>query len=697
MFFRMVWFLCMVWWFGVVMPRAVFAHPPTSRPAPKRAVPEPPSKRKRPEPPEFSSETRGRAFRAPTAAAGEVKAPQLQTYARSQAADLLQATPGLYMSQHTGRGKAHQFFLRGFDAVHGSDLEIRVEGIPINEIANIHGQGYADINFLMPSVMQRLRYAKGPFLGEQGDFATTGTLNIGLGLAQRGLTVEGGLGSFWQRELALSWGPRDLGEKSFVAAQFSQGDGYGQNRGWLEGRAMAQVELPIERYKLRLLVAAHYGRFESAGVLRERDVVSGAVGLYDAQRAGLGGHSGRFLAQAALSWRDEGQAREVMLYVMGRDLRLKENFTGYLNDAQGDTFEQLHGFVQAGGKATWEHRWIWWERLQRLQMGAELRFDRIEQSQHRLTDADIRYKTEIDAQVQAYQVAAWGTWSLRFLPWLRWRVALRTTLLGMAVDDQVVTLPRPPSRDGVGVQLSPRSTLQFLLPKGWQLFLSYGMGYRSPQARSLRDGERIPFQEAHSAEVGTRYALRGWMEASLAVFGTYLAQELIFDHATATNLYAGPSWRFGAELDLRVRLGLRGLWLDTSISYTEGRFATTWEPVPYAPRLLTRHGIVYRWRSASRFWKVMVALRASFLGPRFLPFGFEGDPIFLLHAVAQVHIGPVFVRLDANNLLNQEWKDGQFVYSSAFEKGQAPQKLPQLHFTAGEPFRIYGTLGVRFF
>ncbi len=654
-------------------------------------------KRRRPKPPEFSSETRGRVFRAPTASAGEVRQKELETYARNQVSDLLQATPGLYMSQHTGRGKAHQFFLRGFDAVHGSDLEVRVQGIPINEVANIHGQGYADILFLLPSVIGRLQYFKGPFLAEQGDFSTTGTLSLELGLAQRGLTVQAGLGSFWQREIEVAWGPRGMGEDSFVAAQFSQGDGFGQNRGWLEGRGMAQMGLQFGRYRLRMLVAAHYSRFESAGVLRESDIVSGKVGFYDAQRAGMGGHSGRFLAQASLSWKENGQSREWMLYAMARDLRLKENFTGYLNDPQGDTFEQLHSFVQVGSTAHWEHRWLGWEQLQRLRMGLELRYDQIEQAQYRLNDGGLRYKTEIDAAVQVYQVAAWGSVALRFTPWLRWRGSLRATLLGMTVDDQNAVSPRPPSRDGVGIQFAPRTILQVLFSSQWQLFLAYGMGFRSAQARSLRDGERIPFQEAHSAEFGGRFSVAGWAEVSLAAFTTYVAQELIFDHATASNLYAGASWRFGGELDLRVRLGVSWLWLDTMLSYSEARFATTWEPVPFAPRLLSRHGLVFRWADPAGLWRVMVALRASFLGPRPLPFGFVGEPIFLLHAAAQVTVGPVFLRLDGNNLLNQAWKDGQFVYSSAFDRGVAPQKIPQLHFTAGEPFRIFATLGVRLF
>ncbi|HAA57365.1 MAG TPA: hypothetical protein DCE42_21545, partial [Myxococcales bacterium] len=165
------------------------------------------NKKRRKAPILFEASTRER--KKPTLSAGsdEVEQKRLSTYSQDQTSDLLRAVPGLHISQHTGRGKAHQFFARGFDAVHGSELELRVQGIPINERSNIHGQGYADIGFLLPTAVQRLRYRMGPFSGHQGDFAITGTLEFDLGLTQRGLSITGSLGSFWQKQLALAWGP----------------------------------------------------------------------------------------------------------------------------------------------------------------------------------------------------------------------------------------------------------------------------------------------------------------------------------------------------------------------------------------------------------------------------------------------------------------------------------------------------------
>lgn len=649
----------------------------------------------------FESTTKTRRYRAPTAASGEVKQSVLKTFAQNQAADVLQAVPGLYASQHTGRGKAQQFFLRGFDAVHGSDLELRVQGIPINEASNIHGQGYADIGFIPGRTMLRLRYLKGPFLGRQGDFAITGTLEWDLGLDARGVILQAGLGSFLRREALVAWGPKHMGKETFVVAQFGESDGFGTDRAWLEGKTMAQIKLRWRQYWLRLMMGLHYSRFGSGGVLREHDLNSGHIGFYDAQQAGLGGHTGRWIAQATIGWRDTERqsAYQVMMYATGRQLRLKENFTGQLLYDKGDTFEQRHSFVQVGGMATYRRSWFWWMRRQQLRMGVEFRYDDIAQTQYRLDNKDIRHTTEIDAKVHAYQLAAWSTLRLRFWRWLQWDVALRATVLGLAVEELAPARSgdiRGPSRDGIGLHFAPRSSLRFRLHRQWYMFASYGLGFRSTQARSLNPNQRTPFQEAHSAELGVRFRSKGWFEASLALFSTYVAQELIFDHATANNLYAGPSWRFGGELDFKVRLYYRWLWLDTSVTYSEGIFASKGTPVPFAPRLLMRNGLVVQWQSPDRFWKLMFSLRASLLGPRPLPQGLQADTVFLLNAVARLDIGPAFIRIDGQNILNRQWKDGQFVYTSAFKKG-ITQKLPQLHFSAGHPLQIFVTLGWRLF
>ena len=133
------------------------------------------------------------------------------------ASDLLALVPGVYITQHSGEGKAHQIFLRGFDAQHGQDVEISAGGVPVNEVSNVHGQGYADLHFLMPEIVREIDAMPGPFDPRQGDFAVAGSIRMHLGYDEPGITAKGTLGSFGTRRLFLAFHPTGAPPETFVA------------------------------------------------------------------------------------------------------------------------------------------------------------------------------------------------------------------------------------------------------------------------------------------------------------------------------------------------------------------------------------------------------------------------------------------------------------------------------------------------
>ena len=666
------------------------AGSPTSRPVAERK-----SNQVGASTPLFVGVTRARATRKPTASSRTVKQAELNTHPLDQTTQLLKTVPGLHISQHNGRGKAHQLFLRGFDAVHGGDLEIRLAGIPLNEVSNIHGQGYADLGLLIPETVRRLTYSKGPFTAQQGDFAVTGSIGLELGLPRRGISLTGGLGSNWRRRLVALWGPRGFGPSTFGALAFSEGNGFGQGRSWIEGAAAAQVVLSLGLAKLRLLAIGHATRFGTAGVLREDDLKAGRIGFYDARAPGLGGSSSRLAFQGEVTWGSSGDRGSLMSYVLMRGLRLKENFTGYLRYPAGDTVEQLHDVVQAGARAQLIRRLRVAGRNHLLRLGLELRGDLIDQGQHRLNDSGARHTTEVEAEIRALDLSGWASLLLRPVGRLELAASLRVDLIAVRVVDQATTDIRGPTREAAGLHLGPRLTATLPLGSSWTVFLAYGKGFRSPQSRSLADGEQTPFTVAHCAELGAVFARPGTIRAALALFGYYLDQELVFDHATARNSYAGPSWRTGAELELSA-IPWRLLRLEGSITYTEGRLIESDRPIPSAPRVLARAGLtVGWWRTATGSPVRFLTLRASLLGPRPLTLGERAESVFLLDLVACFELGPATLRLELSNLLNTTWKDGQFVYSSSFQRDRSASELPVLHFTAGPPRRFMATLALR--
>ena len=113
-----------------------------------------------------------------TASTGTITAPDLEEFPTYRVGETLEQVPGLIVTQHSGEGKANQYFLRGFNLDHGTDIAITLDDMPVNMRTHAHGQGYADLNFMIPELLSDIRYSKGPYFADQGDFATAGAVDI---------------------------------------------------------------------------------------------------------------------------------------------------------------------------------------------------------------------------------------------------------------------------------------------------------------------------------------------------------------------------------------------------------------------------------------------------------------------------------------------------------------------------------------
>jgi hypothetical protein len=198
----------------------------------------------------------------------------------AEGADMLRAAPGVYIARPEGLAVAHRYMLRGFDADHGQDLELRVGGLPINLPSHIHGQGYADLGFLIGDVVREVHATEGVYDPRQGDFAVAGSIDVRLGIEQRGWRAAGSAGSFGTYRQLLSWAPPELDRETFAAAQLQQTDGFGQNRQGQSASAIAQWSAESGPFRYRALGILHAARADLAGVVRADDVASGRVGFY---------------------------------------------------------------------------------------------------------------------------------------------------------------------------------------------------------------------------------------------------------------------------------------------------------------------------------------------------------------------------------------------------------------------------------
>ncbi len=656
---------------------------------------------------------------------------------RSGAGDLLGAAPGVYVSRPEGEAVAHQIFLRGFDAEHGQDIELTVGGVPINQPGHLHGQGYADLNFILPEVVHSMRVTEGVYDPQQGDFAVAGSIDFRLGVAERGYRLQTTAGSFGTiRQLAL-WAPPGEPDESFAAVAVRKSDGFGQNRGSVAGSAIGQLVFDAKGFRGTLGLVAHGARAGLAGVLRKDDVDAGRVDFYGSYADPSAS------AQSALGTRTHallhlerpgelGAQSDFDLWVALADFRQRANFTGYTERAvqnpewigRGDLVEQENHDLGLGARVV--HRTtvfapVDWAHGQG-ELGLDTRTHWIDQAQNLLQQPDNEtWDRRVDASIRSTDLGAYVDLHAHLSGWLDLRGGARADVLYFDVDDRLANFT--PSfqrqmhlvgfrRTALGVAVGPRASLE-VQPLPWlDVVGSYGQGFRSPQPRQLAEGEDAPFAKVHAGELGLRLHPfdEGKLEVTTAAFLTSLSSDLAFDPAEARTERIGPTTRKGLAAHVVARpLG----WALASVSVTYVRATldapppatadnplppyTPGQSLPYVPPLVVRAdlGAKQTFALGGERLEARVGLGLTLLGERPLPYGQTASGFALLDAGASARWRWFEGGVDAFNLLDARYAATAYSFVSSWSPGAIPSRLPAQHLSAGAPRTILFNVGVR--
>lgn len=632
-----------------------------------------------------------RGERPPRAASSIVKGRDVLGAApHGSGSDVLRTVPGVFLSQHGGPGKAHQIFFRGFDAVHGQDLEVWVGGAPVNEISHIHGQGYADLHFLMPEVVQRIEALPGAYDPSQGDFAVAGSMRLTLGYDQPGATLQAGYGAFDSRRLFLAYHPREAPAETFGAFELFESDGFGVGRPSRRASAIGQLLHPIEAdLMLRVLVSGYAGHFGSAGVLRQEDVTAGRIGHYDSYNPSQGGRSARTQLVAELVHDDGDSELSIGPYLVLRSWDVHYDYTGFLVDEErGDTTHQHNDATTAGMRGRYRQRIEVFRHDDALEVGVSARSDWIDQGQHRPFSRDLQDGTEVDARLHTATLGGYVDAELHPLRRLLLRGGVRAEAVSLAVEDQTSGA----RRSAQGSFIGERVVADVVLLPRLHGIASWGRGFRSPQARGVADGAAVPFTTVRSAELGLRWHhLR--QHASLAFYRTDLSQDLVFDETRGRNEPVPATERWGAAVHLETT---RAGWFTSALGATltravfredGGRFRAG-ELVPYVPQIVSRADLAARPRLGTWHGRLVTAhlgLGIQGLFRRPLPYGELGRDAVITDLRLGLSTERLALQLDVRNALDLDWNDGEFVYASRFDREAPSSSLPARHFSAGEP------------
>ncbi len=661
---------------------------------------------------------------------------------RADAQSMLTLTPGVFLSQHATTGHTAGMFLRGFDAAEGEDLEVTVEGIPLNEVSNAHGHGYTDTGFVMPELVHGLRVIQGPFDPAQGDFAVAGSVDYRLGLEERGVHAKAGYGRFGERRAGLWWGPKGQSTGTLAGLNLHAGDGFGPNRAFENGSVLGQYEGTGRNAELRyrVLAFASAASWDTAGVVRqddfearrlpcENDRDSQLFCLYDPNQ---GGSSQRVGVSSSVAWRSPNQLIDARVFALGRGLEIRENFTGFNNDPRtdggaqrGDLAEQRYQALTAGQRTTYRQQFRGLGREQEVEVGSYLRFDQVDTRTDRLRDElGVPYRTDFDREIQQVNLAGYINGNLALLDWWDVVVGVRLDYFGYQVEDNNF-----PTEDRIGERLGratstangfavqPRGSLRFRLVKDLTYFISGGWGARSSDAAALSEGEFAPFARVVATETGLIWALQGqsrnrhafetafetWdLECRASAFFTRVEQDLVFDPVAGRNSLVGPTHRMGVMGYVKNRLAS---WLSqqASVTYTEARLATGGlrgsELVPFVPRWLLRWDVAatHYFKMRRQAFLVGAGFGLSHVGRRPLPLSEFAQPFTIGSASVTARWRWLELGVRAENLWNVRYRAAEFNYPSNFDGPSAPtSSLPTRHFAAGPPFTALAELRLHF-
>jgi TonB-dependent receptor-like protein len=636
------------------------------------------------------------------ASSSEIRQLDVQLRPRESSQELLRLVPGLVIAQHAGGGKAEQIFLRGFDADHGTDVAISVDGTPVNMLSHGHGQGYADLHYVMPEVIDHADIRKGPYDAEDGDLATAGAVAFATKdrVDARSVTVRGGSFATEHGIVLMPFGGDAAQAGGYVAASVHGTNGpFDHPQDYGRTNVFAKFTAPVGGAAQFVASASAFGaHWDASGQVPERAVTERLIDRFGSIDPSEGGGTQRFDLNAGLRSTSGGDDQwEVRAYAVRYTFGLFSDFTFFLVDTlRGDEVNQTDNRTEFGARAVRTGRNAPLGLPGAWRAGVGERSDFIDVGLNHTQDRSFLSHVQ-QGHVQQDQLYTWGDETLSLSSRVRLQLGVRadgfrfglTDLLG---DTAIGDVAHGSGTRWVGV-VSPKANLAIDVARGTEVYANAGYGFHSNDARDVvlaAPGSTV-LPRAFGAELGARHTWAGGSIAA-ALWGTDLQSELVYNGDLGTTEPSGRTRRVGVDLEGRVRL-LDWLWADADVDLSRGRFVdapTGADFIPLAPTITSSGGLTVR-----DVGPLSAGVRYRLVGSR--PADTTNAVVARGYTLAEVFARYEFARMALvgaiDNVLGASWNEAQFATTSRL-RGEPLAGITQLNFTPGAPRSVQ--LGVEY-
>ncbi|MGZ8538248.1 MAG: TonB-dependent receptor [Flavisolibacter sp.] len=604
--------------------------------------------------------------------------------------EVLRMVPGLFIGQHAGGGKAEQIFLRGFDLDHGTDINISVDGIPANMVSHAHGQGYADLHWVIPELIDKVNFNKGPYFADKGNFTTAGFVEFKTKkfLENNFIKVEGGQFNTFRGITAINLlkqkGDRRnqslyfAGEGSFTKGFFDSPQDFTRFNGTLKYHGSIS-----HNSTLTTTLTGFTSKWDASGQIPDRAVESGLVGFYGAIDNTEGGKTSRYNANIELlSNLNNGAVIRNQVFYSRYKFELYSNFTFFKEDpVNGDQIRQKEDRNIIGYNGSYQKEFLLGSVKTETKAGFQLRYDDVNNIE--LTRTKNRTINTADIMLgDVNEMNAGVYWAQRFSVSKKLDItgALRADYFTNKYNDKLAAT----ELSSASTILSPKINFNYRASDKVQLYLYNGRGFHSNDTRVAvqQDGRKV-LPPAYGTDLGGIFKVGNKIMLQTALWYLWLDQEFVYVGDEGVVEPGGQTNRYGFDLSVRYEV-TKNLYADVDVSLANPRAIGVDKAdsyLPLAPRFSSVGGLTYR-----KQYGLNGSLRYRLMGDR--PANEDNSVVAKGYFVTDAAVNYTKKKWEAGiaiqNLFDVKWKETQFDTESRLQNEPAP--VSEIHFTPGTPF-----------